>query len=731
MRLMVAVWIVPALLLAALSPWLAPAREAAPANVLAAGEGADAALGPSRPFVDYVIDVPSSATAFVVVAMGSCDADLYVRRDRPFVLDPVREADALAQREGTFERLEVRGRTVPGRWHLRVSAPQLHEPHVCSVIWRVDSVAGPDLWLPEELYAIREVERRSERIERPVWIPTPHAELNVRLTREGGSVQGATAWAWALEDADGVRYGDGPHDLDDELRHAADGTTFGAAAPFVGRLVLERRKGAPRTSDAPPAVWIDCAAAPRSPDARLVREGEPATLRIGSDGERTAHARLRLREPVPGLRIAAIPESPTDIDVYVRRGRPSVRFTQDAEWFALSTELAAERFAIGGSQPLPAGDYYFTIECVDGEAMPVKVKLQVDVARHPVAFPGAEGNGAALEPDVWRDGRVGAEAGGITWHGLLVPAGTRTLELALGDAAAPLELLVAHPGDGAIVARAVSGAVDERLQLHFGAGTAEPTPIAVGVLLLDPWENDVDYRLAAAFDRPAPEWTSPRPGLVRGARHALARALSSTVELTLRDGSGGSGTCLTPRGHLLTCRHVLELEDEGDLQRDGVLVAFSTRIDRPPIQMYRAEVLATSEELDLALLVLRTDLAGRPFKPDESFPHIELGAPNELDLGDDVVVLGYPADGSDRSRTPILFTRGVVAGLESTRQNDLRWIKTDAWVGSGHSGGALLDAKGRLVGIPALSLGAVESLGMAVPTSAIPASWWGLMDIER
>ena len=93
-----------------------------------------------------------------------------------------------------------------------------------------------------------------------------------------------------------------------------------------------------------------------------------------------------------------------------------------------------------------------------------------------------------------------------------------------------------------------------------------------------------------------------------------------------------------------------------------------------------------------------------------------------LALGDAVSAFGYPEAGSTHGRTPIVHSRGVVSGFERIPGNPV-WVKTDAWVGPGHSGGALVDAEGRLVGVPAATLGTVERLALAIPVPVIPEAW--------
>ena len=93
-------------------------------------------------------------------------------------------------------------------------------------------------------------------------------------------------------------------------------------------------------------------------------------------------------------------------------------------------------------------------------------------------------------------------------------------------------------------------------------------------------------------------------------------------------------------------------------------------------------------------------------------------------LGDELVTIGFPEPGGTGTRAPVMFSRGVVSGFERERTG-LR-IKTDAFVASGSSGGAALDARYRLVGVPVFTMSDSERtalLGFLVPMTELPREW--------
>jgi serine protease Do len=138
--------------------------------------------------------------------------------------------------------------------------------------------------------------------------------------------------------------------------------------------------------------------------------------------------------------------------------------------------------------------------------------------------------------------------------------------------------------------------------------------------------------------------------------------------------------------------------------------------------MFLARIVDSDETTDLALLELTGDVYGRPLPTSLRLPYVRLGDSSKLSLGEHVTVFGYPEAGSEHCRTGVIVSRGIVAGLEADRQGPV-WVKTDAWIANGHSGGALVDSEGRLVGIPTATLGDRRSLGLVRPVSRVPERW--------
>ena len=153
----------------------------------------------------------------------------------------------------------------------------------------------------------------------------------------------------------------------------------------------------------------------------------------------------------------------------------------------------------------------------------------------------------------------------------------------------------------------------------------------------------------------------------------------------------GSGVLVTPDGYLLTSAHVVVAADRGVAGLADGRELDVTVVGRDPLS-------------DLA--VLRVD--------GTELPHVELGDADRLRVGQLVVAVGNPLGLAGS------VTAGVVSALGRSLPAGQRLvenvIQTDAALNPGNSGGALVDAQARLVGINTAVAGV--GLGLAVPVNA-------------
>lgn len=157
----------------------------------------------------------------------------------------------------------------------------------------------------------------------------------------------------------------------------------------------------------------------------------------------------------------------------------------------------------------------------------------------------------------------------------------------------------------------------------------------------------------------------------------------------------GSGTILTPEGTILTNSHVIV--QDALCPHDTIGVAITDVPELPGQLLFAADLLVDDPMLDLAVIRISRTLDGSPLQAD--FPTVELGDSDTVELGDELRVIGYPAVGGET----ITFTEGTVSGFVSLPGvGDRSWLKTDATISGGNSGGLAVDADGRIVGIPTI-----------------------------
>lgn len=173
----------------------------------------------------------------------------------------------------------------------------------------------------------------------------------------------------------------------------------------------------------------------------------------------------------------------------------------------------------------------------------------------------------------------------------------------------------------------------------------------------------------------------------------------------------GSGTFVSSDGLILTNAHVVTRDLVCDFATLGIAVTNDTGL--PPQILYRADLVTLDAEADLAVLKVTRSLDPSVPLP-VSFPALMLGDSDQLEIGDDLRILGYPEIGGET----ITFTNGSVSGFTAQEGlGDRALIKTDATIAGGNSGGAAVDADGSLIGIPTKAR-ATES-GPAVDCRAI------------
>ena len=160
----------------------------------------------------------------------------------------------------------------------------------------------------------------------------------------------------------------------------------------------------------------------------------------------------------------------------------------------------------------------------------------------------------------------------------------------------------------------------------------------------------------------------------------------------------GSGVIVSADGYILTNNHVVEGADE---------LKVTLADDRD----FMAKVVGTDPKTDVAVLKIEA----------EGLPTVTLADSDKLRVGDVVFAVGNPLGVGQTVTMGIISAKGrSKLGLLENASGYEDFIQTDAAINMGNSGGALVDARGRLIGINSAiitpSRGSV-GIGFAIPVN--------------
>jgi serine protease Do len=179
-------------------------------------------------------------------------------------------------------------------------------------------------------------------------------------------------------------------------------------------------------------------------------------------------------------------------------------------------------------------------------------------------------------------------------------------------------------------------------------------------------------------------------------QHFFGQGMPQMQPRTQIEHGVGSGILISPDGYIVTNNHVVEGATE-------IQVTMNNR------QTYKAKVIGTDPLTDLA--VIKIDGSG--------FASVPWGDSTALRPGQTVLAFGNPFG------FRFTVTRGIVSGLNRPNPDSSNprrpggFIQTDAAINQGNSGGALVDARGQVVGINTFLIspsGAFSGMGFAIPS---------------
>ena len=228
--------------------------------------------------------------------------------------------------------------------------------------------------------------------------------------------------------------------------------------------------------------------------------------------------------------------------------------------------------------------------------------------------------------------------------------------------------------------------------------------------------------------------------------------LLDSVQENIKEGSGylgrGSGFFVTEDGYIFTNRHVVDMCVKGYIDYDykdnsgktrsdlttyskaivddkNLVKAYRTGYTTPIIQVYHgtneddyklyvAEVVSIGMgAFDGAILKVVSDIDGHPV--DEKFTAIPIGNSDDIQQGEPLCVYGFPQQFQGDKELMMLdmstLSIGIMSGFDYVFNKDYGYIKTDAEIHGGNSGGPVFDENNEVIGI-ATAKGVKTNIGL-------------------
>ena len=160
----------------------------------------------------------------------------------------------------------------------------------------------------------------------------------------------------------------------------------------------------------------------------------------------------------------------------------------------------------------------------------------------------------------------------------------------------------------------------------------------------------------------------------------------------------GSGVIISPDGYIVTNNHVID-------GADSIQVTLNNN------KAYTATVVGRDPDSDIALIKIKA----------ENLPVVKFGDSDNLKLGEWVLAVGNPFNLTSTVTAGIVSAKGRSLDLDGGYKLE-SFIQTDAALNMGNSGGALVDAKGELVGITSAIIsptGTYSGNSFAIPVNIV------------
>lgn len=172
--------------------------------------------------------------------------------------------------------------------------------------------------------------------------------------------------------------------------------------------------------------------------------------------------------------------------------------------------------------------------------------------------------------------------------------------------------------------------------------------------------------------------------------------------------ASGSGIIVSSDGYILTNNHVVNSSSSSSYYQITEATGVKVKLYNDNTE-YEAKVVGSDTQTDLAVIKIDKD----------GLTAAELGDSNSVQVGEFAMAIG----------NPLGLQSSISCGIISAKDREVQdsetgtvynLIQTDAAINSGNSGGALVNADGKVIGINTLKLSGsgIEGIGFAIPINS-------------
>lgn len=172
--------------------------------------------------------------------------------------------------------------------------------------------------------------------------------------------------------------------------------------------------------------------------------------------------------------------------------------------------------------------------------------------------------------------------------------------------------------------------------------------------------------------------------------------------------ASGSGIIVSSDGYILTNNHVVNSSSSSSYYQITEATGVKVKLYNDDTE-YDATVVGSDSQTDLAVIKINKD----------GLTAAELGDSDSVQVGEFAMAIGNPLGLQSSISCGIVSAKNREVS-ESETKTTYNLIQTDAAINSGNSGGALVNADGKVIGINTLKLSGngVEGIGFAIPINS-------------